>query len=175
MSYTRLLSKLSTGVGFGTVTLNKDQIKAENRDLEHFNKRPNDYWYVRHVLPRELYNLPNNKLKWLMVFSVKKPGTNERELFRIPIADRDQTPSSLGLPVRKDNVLLDEEELYTVLFISEAYIWKRDTPQWQKRIAELEKLDKSIKELNKIKQQIKQIVFPEESEPIQPRTGKWMY
>jgi len=175
MSYTRLLSKLSTGVGFGTITLNKDQIKAENRDLEHFNKRPNDYWYVRHVLPRELYNLPNNKLKWLMVFSVKKPGTNERELFRIPIADRDQTPSSLGLPVRKDNVLLDEEELYTVLLISEAYIWKRDTPQWQKRITELEKLDKSIKELNKIKQQIKQIIFPEESEPIQPRTGKWMY
>ena len=175
MSYKRLLSKLSTGIGFSTITLNKDQIKAENRDLEHFNKRPNDYWYVRHVLPRELYNLPNNKLKWLMVFSVKVPGTDERELFRIPIADRYQTPSSLGLPVQKDNILLDEEELYTTLLVSEVYIWKRDIPQWQKRIAELERLDKSIKELNKIKQQIESIVPLEESEPIQPRTEKWMY
>jgi len=174
MSYKRLLSKLSTGIGFSTINLNKDQIKAENRDLEHFNKRPNDYWYVRHVLPRELYNLPNNKFKWLMVFSVKVPGTDEREMFRIPIADRYQTPSSLGLPVRKDNLLLDEAELYTVLLTSEAYIWKRSTPKWQQRIAELKKLDKSIKELNKIKQQIERIRFPEESEPLQ-RVNRCVY
>ena len=175
MSYKRLLSKLSTGIGFSTITLNKDQIKAENRDLEHFNKRPNDYWYVRHVLPRELYNLPNNKLKWLMVFSVKVPGTDKREMFRIPIADRYQTPSSLGLPVRKDNLLLDEAELYIVLLTSEAYIWKRDTPKWQERIAELERLDKSIKELNKIKSQIERIRFPEESEPLRPRAERCVY
>ena len=175
MSYKRLLSKLSTGIGFSTITLNKDQIKAENRDLEHFNKRPNDYWYVRHVLPRELYNLPNNKLKWLMVFSVKVPGTDEREMFRIPIADKYQTPSSLGLPVRKDNLLLDEAELYIVLLTSEAYIWKRDTPKWQERIAELERLDKSIKELNKIKSQIERIRFPEESEPLRPRAERCVY
>jgi hypothetical protein len=176
MSYTRLLSKLSTGVGFNNITLNKAQLKAEAKDLEYFNKRPNQYWYVRHVLPKELYNLPNNKLKWLMVFSVKVPGTDKREIFRIPVADKYQTPSSLGLPVKKDNVLLDERELYAILFTSEAYIWKRDIPQWQKRLAELERLDKSIKELNKIKQQIECIVFPEESEPCQPiRTKKWMY
>jgi len=175
MSYIRLLSKLSTGIGFNTITLNKAQLKAEVKDLEYFNKRPNDYWYVRHVLPGELYNLPNSKFKWLMIFSVKMPGTNERKLFRIPIVDKYQTPSSLGLPVQKDSILLNEEELYTILLISEAYVWKRDMPQWQKRLAELEELDKSIKELNKIKQQIKQIKFPEESEPLRPRTEKWMY
>ena len=175
MSYTRLLSKLSTGIGFDSITLNSDQIKAENRDIEYFNKRPNQYWYVRHVLPKELYNLPNNKFKWLMVFSIKVPGTDEREIFRIPITDKYQTPSDLGLPVRKDNVLLDEEELYTLLLTSEVYIWKRNIPQWQKRIAELRKLDKSIKELNKIKQQIERIRFPEESEPCQPRTERCAY
>jgi len=175
MSYTRLLTKLSTGIGFNTISLNKAQLKAEAKDLEYFTKRPNQYWYVRHVLPGELYNLPNNKLKWLMVFSVKVPGTDKCELFRIPIADRDQTPSSLGLPVQKDNILLDEEELYNILFISETYIWKRNTPQWQKRIAELEILHKSVKELNKIKKQIECIVPPEEPEPLQPRTKRWMY
>jgi hypothetical protein len=176
MSYTRLLNKLSTGIGFSNVILNEDQIKAESKDLEYFNKRPNQYWYVRHVLPKELHNLPNNKLKWLMVFSVKVPGTNEREIFRIPIADRDQTPSSLGLPVRKNNIPLDETELYATLLVSEAYIWKRNIPKWQRRIAELKKLHDSIKELNKIEQQIARIVFPEESEPCQPiRTERWMY
>lgn len=175
MSYKRLLTKLSTGIGFNTISLNKAQLKAENKDIEYFTKRPNQYWYVRHVLPGELYDLPNNKLKWLMVFSVKVPGTDKRELFRIPIADRDQTPSSLGLPVQKDNILLDEEELYNALLISEAYIWKRDIPQWQRRIAELEMLDKSIKELNKIKRQIERIVPLEEPEPLRPRVKRWMY
>jgi hypothetical protein len=175
MSYIRLLSKLSTGIGFSNIVLNKDQIKADNKDLEYFNKRPNQYWYVRHVLPKELYNLPNNKLKWLMVFSVKVPGTDEREIFRIPITDKYQTPSDLGLPVKKDNVLLDEAELYIVLLTSEVYIWKRGTPKWQQRIAELKKIDKSIKELNKIKQQIERIRFPEEFEPLRSRAERCVY
>jgi len=111
-----------------------------------------------------------------MVFSVKVPGTDKREIFRIPIVDKYQTPSSLGLPVRKDNILLDEAELYVTLLISEVYIWKRDIPKWQKRIAELKNLYDSIKELKKIEEQIERIVFPEESEPCQPiKTERWMY
>lgn len=156
MSYKRLIAKQKSNLGFGVIQLSYDQIKAEEKDKKFFEKYPHKYWYVRHVHKRELYNLPFSKSKYLMVFSIRPSEDKTREIFRIPIVDKDATPSSLGLPVQRDNLLLDEEQLYLILLTSEKYIWNKGLPKWQRRIQELIKINKAQREITLLNKQIEE-------------------
>lgn len=159
MSYKRLITKQKSNLGFGTIQLSHDQVKAEEKDKKFFEEHPHKYWYVRHVYKKELYNLPFSKSKYLMVFSIRPSEDKAREIFRIPLVDRDATPASLGLPVQRDNLLLDEQQLYLILLTSEKYIWNRGLPKWQKRIQELIKIDKAQRKAMQLNKQIEEALF----------------
>lgn len=105
MDYVQLFQFLSNEKGFGTKTPSKTQLEIDEQDKQYFSQKQDAVWFTRPVKSGEYQGLSKPFSNNLMVFKLSKDDWSE--IYRVPIRDLADNPSTLNVPINRSDFNYD--------------------------------------------------------------------